>query len=105
LIFLTSAVASCVDTNLNESEKAFESEFNKLYGDKEDEKKAAQALAEAEKQVGKVSLLGIKKIMLMFKTTCFESGETKILFKSSNNILILFEKNYTNIFKGMFSIL
>ncbi len=48
---MISAVASCVDTNLNESEKAFESEFNKLYGDKEDEKKAAKALADAEKQV------------------------------------------------------
>jgi hypothetical protein len=91
LIFLTSAVASCVDTNLNESEKAFESEFNKLYGDKEDEKKAAQALADAEKQAGKAILIGINKIMLMFKTTCFGSGETKTLFKSSNNVLMLFE--------------
>jgi hypothetical protein len=51
ILVLISAVASCVDTNLNESEKAFESEFNKLYGDKEDEKKAAKALADAEKQV------------------------------------------------------
>jgi hypothetical protein len=51
LLFFILAVASCVDTNLNESEKAFESEFNKLYGDKDDEKKAAKALADAEKQV------------------------------------------------------
>jgi hypothetical protein len=51
-----------VDTNLNESEKAFESEFNKLYGDKEDEKKAAQALAEAEKQVGNFSLMELTRL-------------------------------------------
>jgi len=40
-----------VDTDLNISEKAFESEFNKRYGDKEDEQKAAAALAAAEQQV------------------------------------------------------
>ena len=44
-------VAYCVDTDLNISEKAFESEFNKRYGDKEDEQKAAAALAAAEQQV------------------------------------------------------
>ena len=52
-----------MDTNLNETEKAFESEFNKLYGDKEDEKKAAQALADAEKQAGKAILIEINKIL------------------------------------------
>jgi hypothetical protein len=45
------AVVSAVDTDLDESEKVFESEFHKLYGDKEDEDKAAEALDEAEKQV------------------------------------------------------
>ncbi len=40
-----------MDTDLNISEKAFESEFNKRYGDKEDEQKAAAALAAAEQQV------------------------------------------------------
>ena len=44
-------VADCVDTDLHESEKAFESEFNKLYGDKDAEQKAAAALAANEKQV------------------------------------------------------
>ena len=41
----------CVDTDLNESEKVFEEEFGKFYGDKNSEKKAANALAAAEKQV------------------------------------------------------
>jgi hypothetical protein len=44
-------VAYSVDTNLNESEAAFESEFHKLYGDKNSEAEAAEALAEAEEQV------------------------------------------------------
>jgi hypothetical protein len=46
-----SVAVSCIDTDLHESEKAFESEFNKLYGDKEDEQKAGNALLAAEKQV------------------------------------------------------
>ena len=44
-----------MDTNLNINEKSFESEFNKRYGDKEDEDKAAAALAAAEKQVGQLN--------------------------------------------------
>jgi hypothetical protein len=48
---LLTVVVSCVDTDLHESEKAFESEFNKLYGDKDDEQKAGNALLAAEKQV------------------------------------------------------
>ncbi len=40
-----------MDTDINESEKAFKSEFKKLYGDADSEKKAAEALAAAEKQV------------------------------------------------------
>jgi hypothetical protein len=43
-----------VDTDLNESEAAFESEFNKRYGDKESEQKAAAALAASEKQVNPI---------------------------------------------------
>jgi hypothetical protein len=50
-LYLFPVVAYCVDTDLNISEKAFESEFNKRYGDKEDEQKAAAALAAAEQQV------------------------------------------------------
>ena len=46
-----SAVASCVDTNLSESEAAFESEFNKRYANKGEEQRAAAALSAAEKQV------------------------------------------------------
>ena len=41
----------CIDTDLNESEKEFEAEFRKIYGDAESEKKAAAALAASEKQV------------------------------------------------------
>jgi hypothetical protein len=48
---LFTAVVNCVDTDLDESEEAFESEFNKRYGDQASEKKAAAALAAAEKQV------------------------------------------------------
>ncbi len=48
---LITAVVNCVDTDLDESEEAFESEFNKRYGDQASEKKAAAALAAAEKQV------------------------------------------------------
>ena len=43
--------ALCQDTDLDISEKVFEAEFNKLYGDKKEEDKAAAALAAAEKQV------------------------------------------------------
>jgi hypothetical protein len=46
-----------VDNNLNINEKSFESEFNKRYGDKEDEDKAAAALAAAEKQVDQLNYL------------------------------------------------
>ena len=46
-----SAFVNCQDTNLEISEKVFESEFNKLYGTAQDEAKAAVALAKAEKQV------------------------------------------------------
>ncbi len=48
---LLTVVVSCVDTDLHESEKAFESEFSKRYGDKEDEKLAAEALSASENQV------------------------------------------------------
>ncbi len=44
-----------MDTDLNISEKAFESEFNKRYGDKDDEQKAAAALAAAEQQVSELN--------------------------------------------------
>ena len=40
-----------IDTHLHESEKAFESEFHKLYGDKQSEAAAAAALKKSEKQV------------------------------------------------------
>ncbi len=40
-----------MDTDINESEKVFEAEFKKLYGDADSEKEAAAALAAAEKQV------------------------------------------------------
>jgi hypothetical protein len=51
LLLIHLDVALSVDTNLNESEAAFESEFHKLYGDKKSEDAAAKALAAAEKQV------------------------------------------------------
>ncbi len=51
LFLFISVFVKCQDTNLNISEKVFESEFNKLYGSAQDEAKAAAALADAEKQV------------------------------------------------------
>jgi len=50
-VLLFAGVVYSVDTNLNESEAAFESEFHKLYGDKNSEAEAAEALAEAEEQI------------------------------------------------------
>jgi hypothetical protein len=44
----------CIDTDLSESEEAFESEFHKLYGDKQSEQRAAAALAAAEKRVNDI---------------------------------------------------
>ena len=49
LIYL--GVSLCVDVDLNETEKEFEDEFRKRYGDAESEKRAAAALAASEKQV------------------------------------------------------
>ena len=59
-------VALSVDTNLDISEKVFESEFNKRYGDQISEKNAAGALAAAEKQVPTVisHYLGKSKYLL-----------------------------------------
>ncbi len=51
LFLFISVFANGQDTNLDISEKVFESEFNKLYGSAQDEAKAAAALADAEKQV------------------------------------------------------
>jgi hypothetical protein len=51
LFLFISVFVNCQDTNLDISEKVFESEFNKLYGSAQDEAKAAAALADAEKQV------------------------------------------------------
>ena len=52
LVGFFAGAALAVDTNLKETEKQFESEFKKLYGDKASEDAAAAALAKAEKQVG-----------------------------------------------------
>ena len=41
----------CLDTDLHESEKVFESQFKKIYIDKESEQRAAAALAKSEKEV------------------------------------------------------
>ena len=45
LVGLFAGAALAVDTNLKETEKQFESEFKKLYGDKASEDAAAAALA------------------------------------------------------------
>ncbi len=50
-IFFLTAFACGQDTDLNISEQVFEAEFNKLYANKEDEDKAAVALAAAEQEV------------------------------------------------------
>ena len=50
-VFICAGIAFAVDTNLHESEVAFESEFKKLYGDQASEDAAAAALAKSEKQV------------------------------------------------------
>ena len=52
IIVSNKGAALAIDTHLEETEKQFESEFKKLYGDKESEKAAAAELAKAEKQVG-----------------------------------------------------
>ena len=49
--FLRLAFACGQDTDLHISEQVFEAEFNKLYATKEDEAKAAVALAAAEQEV------------------------------------------------------
>ena len=41
----------CLDTSLHKSEQEFESQFKKVYIDKESEQRAAAALAKSEKEV------------------------------------------------------
>ena len=45
-----------MDTDLHESEAAFESEFHKIYLDKKSEDEAAEALAKSENEVGILSI-------------------------------------------------
>jgi cathepsin L len=51
VLLFVAGVALAVDTDLDETEKQFESEFKKRYGDKASEDAAAAELAKAEKQI------------------------------------------------------
>jgi len=56
-VFLLAGFVACQDTDLSEGEASFESEFHVKYGNKEDEKKAGEILAKAEKQINEQNKL------------------------------------------------